>query len=432
MRSRLNKNNTLARRIATLQLLERKDLLAGDSMVMVDFAVVSDATVPDDISRDRKATLPQSMERTHEWDRFAVEVWVHGEGDAPLDIQDLTLDLNYRTDLTSAATIEFGQSFEGAHSYMIDDANGAINQIHGSSAGVTLGPNDRVLFARIYFQAVPENGDNVRLDWETGSVGPYSLELSTNNLSASNADSSVAVGHAPMPEMGLFPVIYDLDDDQRIGLADFADFVIAFGQQGNTPDDGVPWFADFDKANGVGLSDFSFFVQNFGKDSTSEHVVFPENYPDAWKLPQDDDNGEVVVVIEDPNDDPGNNGGNQAPLPPVFLLDQFQAGVILPGTMEVFQVVYAGVNWQTAVQINRLTGSASLSEGADPGETEVLLSIVLEDEQIYETEIELIFDGELIDSLQEFNDFSGYITAYVSEVMSAVQDMLEAAIETTD
>ncbi|RCS50635.1 hypothetical protein DTL42_11060 [Bremerella cremea] len=408
--------------------------MAGDSMVMVDFAVVSDATVPDDISRDRKASLPQSMERTHEWDRFAVEIWVHGEGDAPVDIQDLTLDLSYRSDLTSAATIEFGQSFEGTSSYMIDDATGVINQIHGTTAGVSLGSDDRVLFARIYFQAVPENGDNVRLDWETGSVGPYSLELNTDHLAALNADSSVAVGHTAMPKMELFPVIYDLDDDQRIGLADFADFVIAFGQQGGTPDEGVSWFADFDKAKGVGLSDFSFFVQNFGKNYANEHVVFPENYPDAWQLPQDNGNGGGGVGDggDGTNGDTGNSGGDQAPLPPVFLLDQFQAGVILPGTMDVFQVVYAGVNWQTAVQINRLTGSASISEGVDAEETEVVLSIVLEDEQIYETEIELVFDGDLIDSLQEFNDFSGYITAYVSEVMSAVQDMLEEALDSAD
>lgn len=431
MRSRLKSHNTLARRRLTLQVLERKNLLAGDSMVMVDFAVVSDATVPDDIAHDRTASLPESMERTHEWDRFAVEIWVHGEGDAPVEIQDLTLDLNYRTDLTSAALVEFGNAFEGAKSYTIDDARGTIEQIHGSTTGVTLGVDDRVLFARVYFQAIPQNGDNVLLDRVTGSVGPYSIELNTANLAALNAASDVAIEHAPMPEMGLFPVIYDLDDDQQIGLSDFADFTTVFGQSVDSPSDGEAWFADFNKSNNVGLADFSYFVKNFGKDFSSENIQFPENYPDVWELPQDTGNGGVGGGGDDPNGDPG-NGSGQNPLPPVFLLDQFQAGVILPGTMDVFQVVFAGVNWQTAVQINRLTGSASLSEGVDPAETEVLLSIVLEDEEIYETEIELVFDGELIDTIQEFNDFSGYITAYVSEVMSAVQDMLEEAFDSTD
>lgn len=143
MRSRLKSHNMLARRRSTLQVLERKNLLAGDSMVMVDFAVVSNATVPDDVEHDRRATLPTSMERTHEWDRFAVEIWVHGEGDTPIDIQDLTLDLSYRTDLTSAALVEFGNAFEGANSYTIDDASGTIERIHGETVGVTLGADDR-------------------------------------------------------------------------------------------------------------------------------------------------------------------------------------------------------------------------------------------------------------------------------------------------
>ncbi len=428
MRSRLKSHNTFARRRSTLQVLERKDLLAGDATVMVDFAVVSDATVPDDVTRDTKATLPQSMERTHEWDRFAVEIWVHGEGAAPVDLQEMTLDLSYRTDLTSATIVEFGRSFEGAGSYTIDDANGTIDQIHGATAGVSLGTNERVLFARVYFQAIPQNGDNVRLDRETGSVGPYSLQLDTTNLLAKNSTSPVAVEHTPMPEVGLFPVIYDLDDDQRIGLSDFADFAAVFGQAVDSPSDGDAWFADFNKSSAVGLVDFSFFVQNFGKDFTDEHIQFPDNYPDAWPLPQDNGNGDGDIGGGGGSNNGSGNGGGQNPVPPVFLLDQFQAGVILPGTIDVFQVVFAGVNWDTAVQINRLTGSASLSEGADPAETEVLLSIVLEDEEIYETEIELIFDGELIDSLQEFNTYSGYITAYVSEVMSAVQDMLEDAL----
>lgn len=431
MRSRLASQNTQARRRPSLQLLERKDLLAGDSTVMVDFAVVSTATLPDDTGRDAMAMLPPSMERTHEWDKFAVEIWVHGEGDAPVDVQDLRLDLGYRTDLTSATSIQFGRSFEGAGSYTIDDASGSVDQIHGATAGLTLGANERVLFARVFFQAVPQNGDNVLLDRETGSVGPYSLELNTSNLAATNADANVAVSHSPMPEMGLYPVIYDLNDDQRIGMADFADFAKVFGQSVDSPSDGDAWFADFNKSSAVGLVDFSFFVQNFGKDYTDEHIQFPDNYPDAWTLPEDNGNGGGGGVVvgggDDPND-PG-NGTGQDPLPPVFLLDQFQAGIVLPGTMDIFQVVFAGVNWETAVQINRLTGSASISEGANPeDDAEVLLTIVLEDEELYETEIELIFDGELIDTLQEFDQFSGYITAYVSEVMTAVQGMLEDAL----
>lgn len=437
MKSRLHNRNSLSRRNSSHQLLERRDLLAGDSGVMVEFAVVSDATVPDDVALGRNFHLPQSMSQTHEWDRFAVEIWVHGDGASPVDVQDLSLDLTYRTDLTSATGIEFGKSFEGPGSFAIDDARGKIQQLHGSTSGVSLDADQRVLFARIFFQAVPQNGDNVRLDHQTGSVGPYSLELQAENLAALNAAADVGIAQSTMPDLGIFPVIYDLNDDQRIGMSDFSDFVTVFGQTVENPGDGLAWFADFDKSQVVGLSDFSYLVQNFGKTYLSENIQFPANYPSAWTLPEetgngdggngDNGNGGTDVGGGDPNNDTGNGGGSTAP-PPVFLLDEFQVGITLPGTNDLFQIIFAGVQFQPGMQIERLTGHASLSEGGELGDDEVILTIVLEDEEVYETEIELIFDGEMIDSLSEFNEFSGYITAYVSEVMSAVQDMLEDAL----
>lgn len=410
-------------------------MLAADSGVMVEFAVVSEATVPDDLALERSFDLPQSMERTHEWDRFAVEIWVHGQGDSPVDVQDLSLDLSYRTDLSSATAIEFGKSFDGPGSFAIDDASGTIQQLHGSTAGISLPTDQRVLFARVFFEAVPQNGDNVRLDFETGSVGPYSLELQAANLAALNTETDLSIAQAPMPELGIFPVIYDLNDDQRIGMADFSEFVTVFGQSVDTPEDGKAWFADFNKSQAVGLADFSFFVQNFGKDYLDENIQFPTNYPSAWTLPEDGgetgngDNGSGGTGAGggDPNNNTGNGGGSSAP-PPVFFLDEFQVGVNLPGTNELYQLIFTGVQFEPRVQIERLTGSASLSEGGELAEDEVILTIVLEDEEIYETEIELIFDGEMIDSLSEFNEFSGYITAYVSEVMTAVQGMLEEAL----
>lgn len=422
MNSRKIRSNALSRRRSSFQTLERKDLLAGDSAVMVEFAVFSNESRPDDLVSDRTAVLPQGMTRTHEWDRFVVEVWLRGEGQDPVDIQDMKLDLGYRTDLTSAVDVEFGRSFEGPGSFELDDQAGQVREIHATSTGVSLTDADRVLFARVHFQAVPQFGDNVRMDLETGSVGPHSLELASQNLVALSAGLEVTTVADTMPEIGIMPVIYDLNEDQKIGIADFAEFVQVFGQKTESATDGVKWFADFNKSYAVGLADFSYFIANYGKSYFNENITFPSNYPDAWVEP---DNGGGGVVI-DP-DNPGGGGGDPPP-PPVFNLGAFQVGIILPGANDVFEIMIGGVNWG-GVQIDRITGAASLSEDGGEVDGDVVLTIVLEDEELFETEIELVFDGELIDTVEEFNEYSLLITAYVSEVMNSLKGMLTDALD---
>ncbi|MBA2114251.1 hypothetical protein [Bremerella alba] len=409
------------------QKLERKDLLAGDSAVMVEFAVFSNDSRPDDLVADRTHVLPEAMHRTHEWDQFVVEVWLRGDGQEAVDIQDLKLDLGYRTDLTSAVGVEFGRSFEGPGSFELDDQTGQVRDIHGTSAGVSLSDADRVLFARIHFQAVPQWGDNVRMDFETGRVGPHSLELATQNITAMSAGQQVTAVHDAMPEMGIFPVIYDLNEDQKVGLADFAEFIQVYGDTSESATDGTKWFADFDKSYAVGLSDFSMFIANYGKSYFDENISFPANYPDAWIEPEGPDDGDGGGGVIDDPDDPGNDGDPPPPLP-VFQLAQFQGGIVLPGANEVFQLMIGGINWD-GVQVDRLTGAASLSDEGELEDGDVVLSIVLEDEELFETEIELIFDGELIDTLEELNEYSLVITAYVSEVMNSLKGLLGEALD---
>lgn len=424
MNSRQIRSNPLARRRSAFQLLERKDLLAGDAAIAVEFAVFSDASRPDDLVADRMGVLPESMKRTHEWDRFVVEVWLRGEGQEPVDIQEMKLDLGYRTDLTSAVDVEFGRSFEGPGTFQLDDETGHVRDIHSSTVGVSLTDADRVLFARVHFQAVPQYGDNVRLDMETGSVGPHSLELATENFGAISAGLDVITTADKMPEMGLFPVIYDLNDDQKIGLADFSQFIQSFGEKTEAATDGLKWYSDFDKSYAVGLSDFTHFIGNYGKTYADENIAFPTNYPEDWVEPAGSNGGGGGGVV-DPEDP---NGGQDPPPPPVFNLGQFQVGVILPGVNDVFQLMIAGVNWD-GIQIDRLTGAASLSEDGGVVDGDVVLSIVLEDEELFETEIELVFEGELIDTVEEFNEYSLVITAYVSEVMNSLKSMLGEALD---
>ncbi|MEW4452910.1 hypothetical protein AB1L30_09555 [Bremerella sp. JC817] len=433
MKSQYRSLNGLARRVANLQHLERRDLFAGDSAIVIEYSVLTEDSRPNDQGFDRAFDLPESMHQTHEWDHFVVEVWVRAEGDQPIEMQDLTLDLGYRTDLTSAVAVDFGRSFEGDSSFMLSDATGEVQGIHGSTEGVELVAGDRVLFARVRFQAVAEQGDNVLLDPATGLVGPYSLELVTQNVAATLTDSSIGLREAPMPEMGIFPVIYDFDDDQKIGLTDFAVFTQQMGRTPDSPEDGMAWLADFDKSSKVGVSDFAYLVQNMGKRSTDEHVTFPAGYPDLWQIPDTDggegnEGGTTGGEGSSGNGGKDTNNGGQQPAP-IFNLNMFQVGIVLPGTMDVFQMMLPAVNWMNGFQIDRLTGNASMSEDVEDEAGDVILSIVLEDDEVYETEIEVLLDGDLIDTIEEFNEYSSLITVYVTEVMASIRGMLSDALD---
>ena len=395
-------------------------------MVLFEYAVVSQPTVAEASETDRTSQLPGSLRHTHEWDRFSVEIWVHTDSETPVDIQDLTLDLRYRTDITSAVDVQFGQSFEGDSSYLIQETDGEVHQLSASTAGLALTNQDRVLFARIHFETIPENGDNVRLDYATGSVGPHNLELAASNLAARFAGQSLEVAQAAMPQAGLLPVLYDLDDDHRIGLGDFARFVAQFGEDGSSPDDTGAWFADFDKVGRVGLQDFAYFVQNFGRDYQSQDIILPDNYPEAWKLPgaEGDYDPVVVIDIDDPEDEP------QDTPPPRFQLMELHTTpphLSLPGTGEVFQLLIGVVAFHGNLQIDRLSANASYSGNSEDEEApgDVVLTLVLEDDELYQTEIEVLFNGELIDTLAEYEAFSGILTSYVGEVLGSLQSMLE-------
>jgi hypothetical protein len=76
-------------------------------------------------------------------------------------------------------------------------------------------------------------------------------------------------------------------------------FAPAFGHTLAAPDAEPPhvWWADFDKTGLVDFGDLSFFAPNFGKSRSAaqagtQTLVFPTNFPDAWRAGSGTDEGE--------------------------------------------------------------------------------------------------------------------------------------------
>jgi hypothetical protein len=136
-----------------------------------------------------------------------------------------------------------------------------------------VGDNGYVLLARVRFASIEDS--QVPVDELGRNIGPYDMQLAL----AGGQTVLMDVG-AVEPELGASPgtelwaVVYDIDDNNRIDLGDLA-----------------------------------FLAPNFGKtrdqvQSGAQTLVFPPNFPDAWR-----------PVPAEPGGEGGAMGGEAVHLP---------------------------------------------------------------------------------------------------------------------
>ena len=349
--SRLRPNGSAGLRLRLLssETLESRNLLTstvGDPVedvielvepesALVSFSVVSERTSQ---TRDMFGDLPTptNISETHEWDDVYVEVWVQSLGSH--SVSQLTLDFEYDTQLISVVDIEFSDAFDLNQAFIIDDLSGTVTGIQAGTDVIDLGISESTLFATILIDSVPEFGDNVLLDHETGSVGPHDAKLKAANVDlVLSEDSPVDLQVDSVPTLNLLPVIYDLNDDQSIGLADLNLLLANFGDSADSIADGGAWFADFNKDYRVGLVDLSLLLKHFGNNHLDEEISFASNYPEAWVA-----NPEVFPpVVELPEEIPK----PRLDLNELENLDPADPGIVLPGADLVFVLLIDNFNF---------------------------------------------------------------------------------------
>ncbi|UUO06827.1 dockerin type I domain-containing protein [Blastopirellula sp. J2-11] len=391
--------------------------------VLLHFSVVTDPTEFSDADHGSVEQLPESMLRTHEWDRYFVEVWVEsGES-----VDDMSVDLNYQTEIATPRNVTFGPAFAGGQ-FSVDDELGELRNLtaHAQPPTAGAGPAEGlVLFARIEFGA-DLNRDNVELDFETGTVGPHSLELDMVRSTAMTSEGNALEVHsAETPEFGLVPVIYDLNDDQSINLIDLSMMIRTLGHTASEPNGEATWYADVNKDYVVSLIDMSYMIRNLGKNWGSEEIQFPANYPEAWITETTVGGEEGPGGGTDPGDegDPGDGGQNDPPLRfvPIDVGGNRLAPdpAMLLALQALLQVEFI---FPVGFDFTLLQGNVSYSDGDNDGDKETLLQIEVDD-QLFETEIEIEIMTELIDSDELWSDWSGAVSSYFGEVVAGLKDL---------
>ncbi|PQO40869.1 hypothetical protein [Blastopirellula marina] len=231
------------------------------------------------------ATLPENLEYIDEWNYFYVEIYA--KAPSGYAVTNSVVTVSYNPDdfefvqaigrTQDSTNLRYSVSFTD-----VDDENG-LATIGFSTLSSDLGDDQYALIGRVQLRSLME----LAVDYTNGELQATSssvISLSDTNATVTHTStgaSAVVNGTTPTgSSFDVWPVIYDVanGEDRTVGLADFSDFVGAFGKTVN----GDPSIRklDFDHNGSVGLSDFALFVRNFGKsDATNSTRVYPEGYP---------------------------------------------------------------------------------------------------------------------------------------------------------
>jgi len=261
-------------------------LLGRDSLVAVAVSprLVLTPSVLGDSATGEGDVLPASAEWIDEWTGFYVEVWVSTPNSSTTGIVAAQIDLAYDTTCFTGTAIEYGPAFEQLQTGTIDDLAGVVDDLGAGTFATDVGDDQYALFARVRFE--PTEMD-VGIDVDP--AGPY-LTPFDHGITVSDAEAHVVGALSTLTELDappnteLWPVMYDMDDDGRVGFGDFAFFASAFQQHVGEPGADYACASDFDHDGYVDFGDFAFFAQNFQRSKADAiELDYHADFPELWR-----------------------------------------------------------------------------------------------------------------------------------------------------
>lgn len=257
-------------------------IAANDSVdpitVQADLRIVHTETSTD--ANDEAAALPVNANFLDEWDEFFLEVWGR-VSNTDQGVDTAHIEIPFSEDRFSIDSLEFGASFAGGSSSSIDTSsgNGRIT-LDLDTSRTDAGLNNFVLFARVSF--------SVSMSIPNNTPGQYiqpviDSRFDTENMTATiNGGDSALTVDLPNLQTEVWPVMYDLNDDDVIGFGDVPAFAAAFGT--TTSSNASAFLVDFDRGSSVSFGDVSLLATNIGRSKASLGEQFYEaDFPTNWR-----------------------------------------------------------------------------------------------------------------------------------------------------
>ena len=278
-----------------------------DGQFDLSLALVPTPTDPD----GQVAEVPQSEPWIDVWTSFWAEIWVRvSELDAS-GVQGASVTVGYDASYFTATIVEAGSAFAEGFTTETDPDVGRVH-LAGQSTTV-VGAGAHVLLARVLFEPTGSDLGGPVEDPTTpiAPVGKVWLGIVDPAIAGGDAaGATISPLHAP-PSTELWPVLYDLDRDGRVGFGDLARFAAGFLK--NTTDSPEVVRSDFNMDGRVNFGDFALFAANFlNRAGSDTPLVYPANFPEDWSpskllftaifpaiVPEDaKDDPEVVPIVQ--------------------------------------------------------------------------------------------------------------------------------------
>ena len=156
---------------------------------------------------------------------------------------------------------------------------GRVDAIAASTGEENLGEDKYVLLARVRFEptdddaGIPHNGAG-------GYVAPVdALQLAVADGRMELRDLGWTSTDASVPPLDVWPVMYDYDNDDLIGLGDLSYFASAYGKAADDPASPYGEASDFDHSGHIDLGDLSYFAANYRRTPEHRQRRLPARFP---------------------------------------------------------------------------------------------------------------------------------------------------------
>ncbi|PQO34276.1 hypothetical protein DTL21_12140 [Bremerella cremea] len=258
--------------------------LESTAMVTVDVRDASQFTitaVKDATSVDSEGAvigLPQSDQIIEEWDTFWVEVWVTADGSGGDTITAASATINFDPTMYRASSILIGPGFTAGSGNTTNNTAGTV-RLNATSAIDGLGGGQRVLLGKVRFTplanglAAPVVGESLGVDFSEFLTSVSNTSMTVDRVGVIDSPTIDAT-----PSTRLLPMIYDLNDDGKVGIRDFSDFMAAVGNRNSAQ------FVDFDLSGDLEGTGFSYFQSALGstyQSQVSGHLISADVYDAA-------------------------------------------------------------------------------------------------------------------------------------------------------
>lgn len=278
----------------------------GDASTLEDetsiqISLVKERTI---VSSDGHSfALPVNEEWINEWDSFWVEVWV--DTASGFGVSDVLTNIAYNTAYFTATTFEFGSNFTFNRTIVIDDEAGMIRNLGGSTLESNVGGAGHALLARIKFESLA--GDQVEVNLDDLVIKPLQLGLEIQNTEIEIAGvGEVTATVGALPETDLYPVIYDVNDDDSINFRDLTFFASVYNQEVYSSSSAFTSVMDYNKNGQVDFKDLTYLASNYGKQKGGNaQIIYPESFGKTWVgtsldvVSGDDNIGQVIEAAVD-------------------------------------------------------------------------------------------------------------------------------------